>query len=760
MAAGTIRGITIEIEGKTSGLVKSLGDVNKSLKDTQNSLKTVNEALKIDPKNVDTLKTKQNLLNQAIKETQEKLELEKKAAADAAEALEKGTITKNQYDTLQAEVAKTSSELKKLEGQAKETNQQLKDLGGTTKLDSLHKALDTAQTKLKSLGEGMSKVGTTLSKTVTVPLLALGTGAVKTAADFEQSMAQVAAVSGAAGDDLDALTEKAREMGANTKFSASEAAEAMNYMAMAGWKTEDMMGGIAGIMDLAAASGEDLATTSDIVTDALTAFGMSADESGRFADILAAASSNANTNVSMMGESFKYVAPLAGSMGYSAEDVSVALGLMANSGIKASSAGTALRTLLTNMAKPTDAMADAMDKLGISLDDGHGNMKSLRDIMKDLRSGFGDLKMSSEELEDGLEALNWQFENGMITEDQFTVACEDLIEEAYGAEGALKAETAAALAGKQGLSGLMAIVNASDEDFDKLTEAIDGSNGAASNMAGIMQDTLEGRIQQVKSKLEESAITIGEKLIPIVEKLVEWIGSVIDWFNGLDEGTQEVIITVGLLVAALGPVLTVGGKVVTLISSLVGGVSSIISAISGAGGLSAVLTTTCAGPLAAVALAIGAIIAVMNNWDEICEVVEFAWEKMCDFMKGLMEGVKNAWNSVVDTIESGFEAVLGDINAARDEALAAQAEINATYADAIAKNHAMADLKYGTDRSGRSSAAQEASKHYSDQYTSDYKKKQAAASANTYATIAMGNANVETVVINANSSNTKRSGGR
>ena len=754
MAAGTIKGITIEIEGKTSGLVKSLGNVNKSLSETQKSLKTVNDALKIDPKNVDTLKTKQELLNQAIKETQEKLELEKKAAADAADALEKGTITKNQYDTLQAEIAKTTGELSKLEKESKDTNAQLKQLGGSHKLASLGTAIDQAAQKLKSLGTKITDVGKTLTMKVTTPLVALGTLSVKTAADFEQSMAQVAAVSGATGDDLAALETKAREMGSTTKFSASEAAEAMNYMAMAGWKTEQMLGGISGIMDLAAASGEDLATTSDIVTDALTAFGLKAEDAGRFADVLAAASSNANTNVSMMGESFKYVAPVAGAMGYSVEDVAVALGLMANSGIKASQAGTALRTILTNMAKPTDTMAAAMEKLGVSLDDGNGNMKSFREIMGDLRSGFSDLKMPIEDFQKRLQVLDEQLDEGSMTEEDYASHLAELTDAAFGAEGAMKANAAASLAGARGMSALLAIVNTSDEDFDKLTAAIDGSNGKASEMAGIMQDTLEGRITQMKSKLQELGIQIGEKLIPIIEKVVGWISDLIDWFSGLDEGTQETIIKIGLLVAALGPVLTVGGKVISLISGVVSGVGGIINAISGAGGLNAVLTSTCAGPLAAVVLSITAIVMWIQNWDDIMEVLEYGWEKVCNAISESIQKVKNIWNDLVNSIENGLEAILGGTTDAIDLATRYKNEVqNQKVAPQIEENRKRWEAKRAQESSTNSNA-----NRAKDQGKST-KTKQAESTANHYIDIYMGSDKTITVVNQANRTNNNKTGG-
>ena len=308
---------------------------------------------------------------------------------------------------------------------------------------------------------------------------------------------------------LEELSEKAKQMGADTKFGATEAAQAMEYMAMAGWKTADMLDGIEGIMNLAAASGEDLALTSDIVTDALTAFGMSAAESTHFADILAKASANANTNVGMMGETFKYVAPVAGALGYSAEDTAVAIGLMANSGIKASQAGTALRSILSRMAKPTDQVETAMDALGLSLTDSSGKMKTLNEIMLDMRDGFADL-----------------------TEVQ-------------------KAEKAAALGGQEAMSGLLAIVNASDEDFDKLTEAIGNCDGAAEEMASTMMDNLKGAMEEVSGAAETLGLEIYDSMKDSLKGMAQNAGEAID---GLTEafktGGTEGLIAEGTRLAA------------------------------------------------------------------------------------------------------------------------------------------------------------------------------------------------------------------
>lgn len=498
---------------------------------------------------------------------------------------------------------------------------------------------------LKTVGGKISSVGKAMTVGITTPVVAAGTASIKTAMSFDSAMSKVSAVSGATGKDLDSLRGKALEMGSKTKFSASEAAEAMNYMAMAGWKTNDMLDGIEGIMNLAAASGEDLATTSDIVTDALTAFGMSAEDSGRFADILAAASANANTNVSMLGESFKYVAPVAGALGYSAEDVSVALGLMANSGIKASQSGTALRTLITNMAKPTDEMAIAMEKLGIKLDDGEGNMLSFRDVMLQLREGFGNAKISGEELTSSLARLEEQYSSGEITEKQYNEGVDDLMTSAYGAEGALKAQLAASLAGKEGMSGLLAIVNASDEDFNKLTNAIDGSEGAAKKMADTMQDNLAGRITALKSALEGVSITIGEILIPYVEKVVAKIKQLADWFAGLSEEQQRNIVKWIAIVAAVGPVILAIGKLIVGVGSLIKAFSEIRTAITaikaGFEIMKGSITTLLSG-ITAPMIAIAAIVAVL-----VAAFVNL-WNTNEEFRNAMLE----IWGNIKETISN------------------------------------------------------------------------------------------------------------
>lgn len=384
------------------------------------------------------------------------------------------------------------------------------DLFAKITLDSseYEKGLETAKSKGLSVSNdfgtkftsGIEKGVKTLAKWGAAAggaLTAAGGYAIKVGGDFEAGMSQVAAISGATGDDLQKLTDLAKEMGAKTKFSATEAAEGYQYMAMAGWKTEDMLNGLPGIMNLAAASGEDLGTTSDIVTDALTAMGLSARDSAHFADVLAAASSNSNTNVSMMGETFKYAAPLAGALGYNIEDLAQAIGLMANSGIKSTQAGTSLRSILTRLADPPKDCAAAMEQYGISMTNSDGTMKSLMEVMENMRDSLG----------------------GLYEQEQ--------------------ASAASAIGGQEAMSGLLAIVNASESDFDKLAAAIENSDGSAEKMAETMQNNLQGKITILKSALEGVGIAAFEKFQKPLEDAVDKVTEAVSNFD-LDAFLQKV----------------------------------------------------------------------------------------------------------------------------------------------------------------------------------------------------------------------------
>ena len=614
MAANRIKGITIEIGGDTTKLQTALKGVNTQVKSTQQQLKDVEKLLKLDPGNTELLAQKHRLLGEAVAATKEKLETLKTAAEQANTALANGDISKEQYDALQREIIETEKDLEALEKQANESATALQSIGAKGE-------------KLKTVGDNISNVGTKLLP-VTAGVTALGTAAVKTAADFDSAMSKVAAVSGATGEDFDKLKAKAREMGSKTKFSASEAAEAMNYMAMAGWKTEDMLSGIEGVMNLAAASGEDLATTSDIVTDALTAFGLSAQDSGHFADILAAASSNANTNVSMMGETFKYCAPIAGALGFSAEDTAEAIGLMANAGIKGSQAGTALRTIMNNLSGDVKICGSSIGEVTVATTNADGSMRDLSDILADCRTAFSGLSESE------------------------------------------KAAAAESLVGKNAMSGFLALMNAGEGDINKLSSAIENCDGCAAGMAETMNNNLEGQLTILKSQLQELAISFGEMLMPAIRTIVGWIQKLVDWLNSMDEGTRKVIITVALVAAALGPVLIVVGKIISAIGTIMTIIPKLAGVINAAKGVFAAFNAVCAANpyvliIAAIVALVAAFIYLWNNceefrqfwidlWEGIKEIAIAVWEALKAFFQAAWEAIKSTAETIWNGIKNFF----------------------------------------------------------------------------------------------------------
>lgn len=677
-------GPKIGIEGEAQ-YRKQINDIITQAKTLSTEMKKLESSFEHEGKSIKENNEKKKLLN-------EQIDVQKRRVQELNNMLEQ---SKQRYGENSTQTQRWQQAVNNAETELNNLQHTLDNM--PTSLQVVGNKMQEVSSKLQSVGDGMKAVGSTMTTKVTAPIVAGLGSAIKVTMDFDASMSKVAAVSGATGKDFDALRDKAIEMGDKTKFSASESAEAMNYMAMAGWKTEDMLSGISGIMSLAAASGEELGTTSDIVTDGLTAFGLAAEDSSHFADVLAAASANANTNVSMLGESFKYCAPVAGALGFSIEDTATALGLMANSGIKASQGGTALRTLFTNMANPTDKMAAAMNKLGISLDDGKGNMLSLKEIMVQLREGFGDLKMSEEEYSKAFEELTGAYNEGAITENEYNKGLMELTNQVFGAEGALKAEAAAMLAGKTGMSGLLAIVNASDADFEKLSASIEGAseqtaqladgsivplsealasgqevvqtfNGAAEQMAGVMMDNASGGIDILKSNIQTLAISIGDLLMPTVREIITGLQGFIQKLNSLDDGTKEMIVKIGLVAAAVGPVLVVAGTLISSIShivsaggTLIHGISafatfitaSVIPAISG---VAASAVAAIPGIVAFVApflpfIAIGAAVVaagvlIYKNWDKIKETAGKVGAAVKEKWDNIKQKTSEAWNNV------------------------------------------------------------------------------------------------------------------
>lgn len=594
--ASRIAGITVEIGGDTTKLSKALESVNKTIKTTQSELKDVNKLLKLDPSNTEAVTQKQRMLKEAIEATKEKLTTLKTAAEQANQQLADGKITQDQYDALQREIVETEQNLKSLQEQAAVTNTTL------AKIDAVGEKLQTVGSQVEGVGKKFLPV--------TAAVTGLGTAAVKTAADFDQEMSKVAAISGATGSDFDSLREKAREMGAKTKFSASEAASAMEYMAMAGWKTGDMLDGIEGIMNLAAASGEDLATTSDIVTDALTAFGLSAADSGHFADILATASSNANTNVSMMGETFKYCAPIAGALGFSAEDTAEAIGLMANSGIKASQAGTSLRSIMNNLAGEVTFAGKNIGGVTIATSNADGSMRSLNDILADCRVAFSGLTESE------------------------------------------KAANAESLVGKNAMSGFLALMNAGEGDIDKLRGAIENCDGSAESMAETMQDNLNGQLTILKSQLEELAISFGDLLMPTIRKIVSAVQAFVDKLNSMDDSTRETILKVAALAAAIGPLLIVLGKTISTVGTALREFSSL------AKGIQSTASTAWEGIKSGISSAWEGISGFFGGiWDAITG-------KSSDSTTQMKTDTSNAWSGVEAEAQTAWSGVSTSVSTA------------------------------------------------------------------------------------------------
>lgn len=487
--------------------VKKLTQSNKGIteenKKVKASYKQSNDAVKTAEKEYDKL-------SKTIKDYPKDL-----AKAEKAVNNEKASM-----NGLEKSISKAEQELKQFNKE-----QMIANSSFTKQADHLDQMSD----KYGKISQKMRSVGRNMSMYVTTPIVGAMGYAGKLGVEFDDGMRKVQAISGATGKDLDALKAKAREMGATTKFSATDSAEAMNYMAMAGWKSKDMMSGLPGIMDLAAASGEELGSVSDIVTDGLTAFGMEAKESGRFADVLAAASANANTNVQMMGEGFKYAAPVAGALGYSIEDTSMAIGLMSNAGVKGQKAGTALRTMFTNLSKPTAAMKNKMDELGISITDSNGEMLPMRDVLDQLRDKFGGL-----------------------SKDQ-------------------QAATASTIFGKEAMSGALAVINASQKDYDKLSKSIDGSKGSAKKMADTMEKGLGGSLRELRSAAEELGLSIFETMQPALSSMVGGLKSTVDFLNDLPKGAKVAGVAIAGVAAAIGPVTLGVGLLLRAVQAAAGG---------------------------------------------------------------------------------------------------------------------------------------------------------------------------------------------
>ncbi len=611
MATGRIKGITVEIGGDTTKLQTALKGVNSEIKNTQAHLKDVEKLLKLDPGNTDLLAQKQKLLSDAVSETKDKLTTLKTAAEQANTALANGDISQEQYDALQREIIETEQDLKKLEEQAKQSDAALQKIAANGE-------------KLKTVGDNISSAGQKMLP-VTAAVTGLGTAAVTTAANFESSMSQVQATMGVTKDamstvdgqsvnTMDTLSELAKKMGAETAFSAKECADALNYLALAGYDTQQMCDTLPTVLNLAAAGDIDLASASDMVTDAMSALGMGVDESTKMVDQMAKTASSTNTSVAQLGEGILTIGATAKSIKGGTAELNTALGILANNGIKGAEGGTHLRNVILSLQNPTDKAAAQMDALGVSVYDSNGNMRSLNDILGDLNKSM----------------------DGMTSAD--------------------KANIIATIFNKTDLASVNALLANTGDTWDSLQNSITNSAGAAQQMADTQLDNLQGQITILKSALEGLAISFGELLMPAIKQIVDWVQKFVDWLNSMDEGTKKVIVTVALLAAAIGPVLIVIGKVISAVGTIMTVVPKIASAISTVKTAFAALNVTMlANPIVLIIAAITALVAAFIYLWNTNEGFRQFW---IDLWEGIKQAVITAWNAITSFLSTAWESIL------------------------------------------------------------------------------------------------------
>lgn len=472
---------------------------------------------------------------------------------------------------------------------------------------------------IKSAGDTIANAGSAMTKSVTAPIAGVGIAAVKTAADYESAMSNVQAITGATGDDFKKLTQLGKDLGAATAWSAQECAEAMQYTGMAGWTAKENIDGLKGILDLASASGTDLARTSDIMTDAISAFGYKASDSAKFADTMTKACTSANVSVDTLGESYKYCGAICGTMGYSIDEVTTSLAVMGNMGIKGSQAGTTLKNAISNMAAPTKNMKAAMDDLGISIVNQDGSMKSWGDVIKNLQGSFKGL-----------------------TQDQ-------------------QAAYAKQLFGKESMAGMLAIINTSTSDYNALADSIKNSGGAANDAAQTQLNNLNGQLTLLKSALEGAAITIGDKLLPYIKSAVGWVQKATDWFNSLSDAQVSMIMKFAGIAAAIGPAILVFGKLVSTVGKVYSTFGRVVAAIAKAQGVLGLITSPAAIVIAVLAGVAAAAFLIIKNWDKVRPVVMKVKDAFAGVMPTIKQTVMNGISAImpiITTLISTFKEVL------------------------------------------------------------------------------------------------------
>ncbi|MBQ6120884.1 MAG: phage tail tape measure protein [Clostridia bacterium] len=645
MAGGRVKGITIEIGGDTTKLEASLKSVNTEIRNTESKLKDVNKLLKADPGNTNLLTQKYKTLQQEIGATKDKLTTLKDAAKQAEQALKDGTISQDQYDALQREIAETEQSLKNLE-------QEYKNFGSVQA-----QQIAAAGEKMKEFGGKVEDAGKTLTTHVTLPMVAFGTAGVASFAEVDKTMQLTNKTMGNTEEQAQLLNKAMKDAAANSTFGMKDAATATLNFARAGLTAEEAAAALAPAMNLAAGEGGNLDTVSGGLVATINGFHGSFDDAGHYADVFAAACNNSALDVDSLSHAMSVAAPIFSAAGYNVNDAALYMGIMANNGIDADKAANSLKTGLARLISPAKEGAEKMAELGISVTNADGTMKSAVQIQKELHDAFGQLSESEQ------------------------------------------IAAASAIFGKNQMAPWLALINTAPEEVGELDTALANCAGTTDEMAEAMMSGFGGSLEKLKSSIDVLVTSIGEALAPTIQKVTEFIQGLVDKFNALTPAQQQTIVKIGMLVAALGPVLVVVGKVISSVGTImtfapkiVSGVQSVIGVGSKLmGGLKALWGVIMANPIVLIIAAIAAAVAAfiyfwntseefraffLNLWQTIktavstvvegivtffTQTVPEAFNSFVAFFRGLWEGVKSffsgIWQSMMETVSTIWETI-------------------------------------------------------------------------------------------------------
>lgn len=617
--AKNIKGITIEIDGKTTGLDKALGDVNKRSNSLQRELKEVEKLLKFNPGNTELLAQKQKILQTQLVNTASKLDKLRDAQRQVDDQFKNGKISEEQYRAFQREVVQTEGKLQGLERQLNETGEEAKKTG---------RDFDKAGESLKSAGDNMQNAGQTLTTGVTAPLAAMGGFAVKTAMDFEAQLSRVGAIAGASAEELDALRDSALDLGASTSKSASEVAIAQENLAALGFTTQDILGALPGVISAAEASGSDMALTATVMAGAINAFGLEASDATRVADILAQTANQSGASMDDMSYAFKYAAAPAAALGISIEELSGAVGLLTDNQIDGSSAGTALRAGLLALLNPSNENSKTMEALGVAVTDANGEFLGLSGVIENLGTSM----------------------EGM-TEAQ-------------------KLATLASLVGTEASTAFLTLMEAGPAKIDEMTKSLENSGGASAETAKKMKENLKGTIDELSGSFETMQIAIGTALTPAIEKLAAFLQRLVDWFNQLSPAGQQMAVIFGVVAAAVGPLMIALGFIVSSFGTLLPVIAKVIPYLTSASKMFGLIKVAVAALTGPIGLTIAAIVAlgaaflvlwnrsetfrngVMTAWEQIKQAALSVFGFLQPYIQQAMSAVMNLVQSVLTQISA------------------------------------------------------------------------------------------------------------